>query len=67
MGLPRHDPDFLSLVNFTLQDMYQDGTLDELRRQYFGPYQPPDTELEPLQMEVWPGDGSYLGIGQYSP
>lgn len=66
MGLPRHDPDFLELVNFTLQDMHRDGTLEELRQQYFGPYQLEDAETEPFDMEVWPGDGSYLGIGQYA-
>lgn len=65
MVLPRSDPDFLALVNFTLQDMYLDGTLDGLREQYFGPYLPGDAELDELTLEVWPGDGGYLGIGEY--
>ena len=63
MALPRRDSDFLDLVNYTLQDMYVDGTLDRLRQQYFGPYLPEGAELEDLTLEVWPGDGSYLGVG----
>lgn len=66
MALPRHDPDFLALVNFTLQDMLVDGTLDELREQYFGPLLPEDGELDELDMEIWPGDASYLGVGAYA-
>lgn len=60
-----HDPEFLALINFTLQDMWRDGTLENLRQQYFGPYQPEGVALEPLVMEFWPGDGSYLGVGDY--
>jgi polar amino acid transport system substrate-binding protein len=62
MALPDNDPDFLALVSFTLQDMKADGTLDTLREQYFGPYLPEEVELEPLQIDIWPGDGSYLGV-----
>jgi polar amino acid transport system substrate-binding protein len=62
MALPDDDPNFLALVSFTLQDMKADGTLDTLRERYFGPYEPEGVELEPLQMDVWPGDGSYLGV-----
>ncbi len=64
MALPFYDADFLSLVDFTLQDMKADGTLDALRQQYFGPYVTDDDPLEPFPMEIWPGDGSYLGIGR---
>jgi polar amino acid transport system substrate-binding protein len=64
MALGRFDPRFLSLVNFTLQDMALDGTLERLRQQYFGPYLPPGETLDPFQIEVWPGDGSFLEIGQ---
>lgn len=67
MAAPRLDPDFLALVNFTLQDMQQDGTLDDLREQYFGAYRLEDEELEPLAVELWPGDASFLRVGQYSP
>ncbi len=63
IALPVHDHDFLTLVNITLQDMLVDGTLDRLQQQYFAPYFPPGETLEPFQMEVWPGDGSYLKPG----
>jgi len=62
MAMPDDDPNFLALVSFTLQDMKADGTLDALRERYFGPYEPEGVELEPLQIDVWPGDGSYLGV-----
>lgn len=63
IALPRFDSDFRTLVNFTLQDMLQDGTLETLRQQYFAPYLPEGQSLEPLQIEIWPGDGSFLGVG----
>lgn len=63
MVLPRFDADFQALVNFTLQDMQQDGTLDALRQQYFAPYLPNGQTLEPLHIEIWPGDGSFLSLG----
>jgi polar amino acid transport system substrate-binding protein len=64
LALPRYDPDFLALVNFTLQDMAADGTLESLRAQYIGPYLPEDADLEPLPIEFWPGSGDYLGFGE---
>ena len=63
MALPADDADFTALVNFTLQDMKADGTLDRLQAQYLGPYASPEDSLEPMPMEIWPGDGSYLGVG----
>jgi len=63
IALPRFDADFLDLVNYTLQDMFVDGTLDQLRQQYFGPYLPEGAELEDLKIEVWPGEGGYVGVG----
>ena len=63
MSLPAHDTDFLALVNFTLQDMKADGTLDRLQQQYFGPYHPDDDPLQPFPLDIWPGDGGYLGVG----
>lgn len=63
MALSPFDADFQALVDFTLQDMKVDGTLDRLREQYFNPYLPADDPLEPLEFEIWPGDGSYLGVG----
>jgi polar amino acid transport system substrate-binding protein len=64
IALPRDDADFIALVNFTLQDMAGDGTLDHLREQYFGPYRPEGSEFEDLPIEFWPGDGSFLGVGR---
>lgn len=63
IALPVDDADLLALVNFTLQDMQIDGTLDALREQYFGPYVPEGEELDDLVLETWPGDGGYLGVG----
>ena len=40
LGLPPNDPLFESLVNITLQDMELEGTLQQLREQYFLPYLP---------------------------
>ncbi|HEC23503.1 MAG TPA: transporter substrate-binding domain-containing protein [Chloroflexi bacterium] len=62
MALPVADTDFQALVSFTLQDMKADGTLDALREQYFGPYLPEGQSLEPLPMDIWPGE-SYLRVG----
>ncbi len=64
MALPRFDADFLALVNFTLQDMQQDGTLEALRQQYFAPYFPEGQTLEAFPIEIWPGDGSFLALGE---
>ncbi|MBN1121498.1 MAG: transporter substrate-binding domain-containing protein [Anaerolineae bacterium] len=63
IALPRDDADFIALVNFTLQDMERDGTLDRLREQYFSPYRPEGSEFEDLLIEFWPGDGGFLGVG----
>lgn len=35
IATPRNDVDFLTLVNWTLSDMYYDGTLENLWRQYY--------------------------------
>ena len=66
IAVPRYDSDFWALVNFTLQDMQVDGTLEQLVRQYFGPYAPPDEPARPLPIEVWPGSADYLGL-TFSP
>ncbi len=65
MALSPTDADFLALIDFTLQDMQADGTIALLQQQYFTPYMPEDNgeELEEFSIELWPGDGSYLGIG----
>lgn len=58
IATPLHDTDFLALVNFTLQDMAADETLDRLFQEYLGPYAFEEDTLEPDQLEIWPGDGS---------
>lgn len=63
MALPRFDADFQALVNFTLQDMQRDGTLEALRQQYFAPYLPEGQTLEAFHMEIWPGNGGFLTFG----
>jgi ABC-type amino acid transport substrate-binding protein len=64
MAVPALDTDFHALVNFTIQDMASDGTLARLQEAYFGPYIPPDEQLEVFDViDIWPGDGSYLGVG----
>ncbi|MCZ7545928.1 MAG: hypothetical protein M5R40_21470 [Anaerolineae bacterium] len=40
-------------MNFTLQDLVRDGTYDRLYADLLG-------WAEPLPVEVWPGDGSWL-------
>ena len=62
MSVPRFDSDLRALVNFTLQDMYADGTFDRLVQQYFGPYAPEGSPFEPLPIEIWPGSAAYLGL-----
>jgi ABC-type amino acid transport substrate-binding protein len=62
IAVPRYDSDFRALVNFTLQDIYADGTLARLVRQYFGPYAPEDDPAQPYPVEVWPGSADYLGL-----
>jgi polar amino acid transport system substrate-binding protein len=66
IALSPHTPDFLALLNFTLQDMKADGTLDRLRKQYFGAYAPTGETMEEFTVELWPSDGSYLGVGGYT-
>lgn len=61
IAVPRRDTEFLTLVNVTLQDMLLDGTLDRLQEEYLLPYLPEGGELEPLALEIWPGEGDPLG------
>jgi len=55
-ALPRNDIDFRLLVDYTLQEMQQDGTLPGLMTGVF----PPD-EVPPL-FDYWPGPSTYLGL-----
>ncbi len=62
MAVSPYDSDLLSLINFTLQDMYKDGILNTLQQQYLAPYLPVGEDLDPFDVELWPGDGSFLGF-----
>lgn len=53
IALPRNDAKFRSLVDWTLQDMFLDGTYQRIYNETFG-------FGEPLVMLTWPGDGSFL-------
>jgi ABC-type amino acid transport substrate-binding protein len=55
MALPRNDIDFRLLLDYTLQEMAQDGTLAALLE----PVMLPD---EMLQVDVWPGLPEYVGF-----
>ena len=53
IGLPEDDSDWRDLINFTLQDMWKDGTYMEIYNKWYGPNTPyhfPMTE----KIEVWP-------------
>ena len=54
MAVPRNDIDFRLLVEYTLQEMAQDGTLNSLLQ----PVMLPD---EFIKVDVWPGQPEYLG------
>lgn len=63
LAADRGDSDLLALINFTLQDMASDGTLQRLADEYLKPYVPAGQDVELPEMEFWPGDGTFLGIG----
>jgi ABC-type amino acid transport substrate-binding protein len=54
IGLPNHDERFQDLINFTLQEIKQDGTYDRIYQQWLG-------GSEPFALELWPGT-SYLDL-----
>ncbi len=54
IAVPRNDVDFRLLVEYTLQDMYSDGTLGEVLRPVMLPGETP-------QLEVWHGLGALQG------
>ena len=56
IAVPRNDVDMRSLVDWTLQDMFLDGTYQQIYNATFG-------EGEPLTMLTWAGDGGWL-LGQ---
>lgn len=49
IGIPKFDSRFQDLVNFTMQEMKQDGSYDRIYRQWFG-------NSEPTALEIWPGN-----------
>ncbi len=53
-GVPLNDVDFRLLVEYTLQELFSDGTLPELLR----PVMLPEDVPAP---DVWPGPASFLG------
>lgn len=55
MAVPRNDLDFRLLVNYTLQELARDGTLESLLQ----PVMLPDEVPTP---EIWPGSSDYLGM-----
>ncbi len=64
-ALPNGDADFRALVNFTLQDLYLDGTYAQLYAEKLG-------WDKPLPVEVWPGSDDWLQVspptgGEESP
>jgi len=56
MGLPENDSTFRDLVNFTLQDIYQDGTYAELYEAWLLGGNPDGINVggEVFQIESWP-------------
>jgi polar amino acid transport system substrate-binding protein len=53
IGLPEDDSDWRDLINFTIQDMWKDGTYKKIYNKWYGPDTPyyfPLTE----KIEMWP-------------
>lgn len=59
-GVPLNDVDFRLLVEYTLQELYKDGTLRELLL----PVMLPE---DMLVLDVWPGPATYLGYALSRP
>lgn len=55
LAVPRNDLDFRLLVEYTLQELSQDGTLQTL-------LQPVMLPQDMLHVPVWPGPSSYFGL-----
>lgn len=49
LGIPQHDERFRELVNFTLQEMKQDGSYDAIYCKWFG-------ASPAYEIEIWPGE-----------
>lgn len=55
IGVPRNDIDFRLLVDYTIQELIVDGTLERLSSSLI-------LSDELPQFDIWPGDSSYVGI-----
>jgi ABC-type amino acid transport substrate-binding protein len=55
LAVPRNDLDFWLLVEYTLQEMAQDGTLATLLQPVMLPEEMP-------MFDIWPGSATYLGF-----
>ncbi len=55
LGVPRNDIDFRLLVEYTLQELIRDGTLERLLQPLVIPGEQP-------VLEIWPGSANYLGF-----
>lgn len=60
MAVPQNDIDFRLLVEYTLQELAQDGTLSRIA----GPVMMPE-DVPPL--EIWPGSSNYFGFSLNTP
>ncbi len=60
MAVPENDIDFRLLVDYTLQEMINDGTLQSL-------LPPLMLEEDIPAFEIWPGDGNYFGFSISAP
>ncbi len=56
VGVPRNDPDFRAAIDYAIQDMAQDDTLDTLLR----PVTPADETL--IAPDIWPGRTTIPGL-----
>ena len=60
MAVPQNDIDFRLLVEYTLQEMIREGTLNALLQPLMLPEDIPT-------FEIWPGSSSYLGLSLGAP
>ena len=56
VAVPDNDPDFRNLVNYTLQEIARDQTLDAI----LAPVTAPDEAS--LRLDIWSGSAQYLGF-----
>lgn len=55
VGVPRNDIDFRLLVDYTIQELIVDGTLERLSSSLI-------LSDELPEFDIWPGDATYLGV-----